>query len=73
MKRLLRIYGVWTFCQLSRAVITLVNLDVFTLQSVDDFKTAVVMFVIQAETEIFPSVLSLEGSFMAIFQIDFAR
>lgn len=75
MKRLLINFTVWSVCQLPRPILTLANVDAFiqdgTDFSADDFTEAIVIFILQIVTEVFPFIISLEGNFLQIFTTDF--
>lgn len=75
MRKLTLIFVIWTACQLPKAIFTLARLkttpedDPFDQQ--DDLKTALIMFIFQVITDVFPLVLSLEGNFLQIFTVQF--
>lgn len=75
MKRLLVIFTVWSASKLPLPILILSNIygvnDDGSHFDVGDFTEAIVIFILQIVTDVFPFILSLEGNFLQIFLTDF--
>jgi hypothetical protein len=76
MKRMLKIFFLWTVCQIPKPILWLAKINVIpnpgeVVDSSQDIKEAAGVFVLQIMTEGLPFLLSLEGNFMQIFTSGF--